>query len=257
MRVVVTIAAITLMGWATSTLGGIPDPETIRSVLIKGDEPAVTQLAKSLGITTPKEWVGRATDEPCADFDSVNIDRISLYGPNNQAVITVHAPSLCKMAFVVILDKAAAGDWQLIDTLRFREHHAAPTVSFEKLISPDLSEIVVKNNEVDYGTGIENIRMTIYSINASGARVIFDEPTELIWALAMSKGGKQDNTDQSESDEYTFLDDKDQVGKFTGFKYIHRVETIKDHEVQIVRYWDYDWDPVYRKLMGYQASGPK
>ena len=64
----------------------------------------------------------------------------------------------------------------------------------------------------------------------------------------------QDLTDQTETDEYSFVSNKDDSGKLTGTKYIHRVEKIKDNDKEVTRNWDYDWSQVYKKLVGYQTS---
>lgn len=250
--------AITLLSLAYPVWAAVPSPTVIRDTLTKGDASAVKKLAASLGMTTPKDWINRAkTDFPCTAFDAVDIGKQSLFRSRPQVILYARAPSMCGMAFVTILDKPSKGGWRVVDTIRLRERNVTPHISYEKLINPEHSEIVVKNNEVDYGTGIENIRMTIFSVNTDGARVIFDEPMKLNWTVPVSESGKHQQSNQTETDEYNFLDDKDGNGKVTGTKIILRKESIKDHDTTITRWWNYSWDPSIGILMGYQTIAPK
>src|SRR5215472_9088141 len=197
------LVAFALVSFSSAAFAGIPDPFSIPDILTKGSGPSIANLVHSLDMTIPQGWVADAkSDEPCGVFESAWASSVSLYGHGTQVVLTAHAPSLCAMAFVVVLDQTASGDWRRVATLRFREHHVAPRVSYESLISPEHKQIVVMNNEIDYGTGIENIRMTIYSVTDLGASIIFDQPTELVWAVPALKGNQQALTDQSETDVY-------------------------------------------------------
>jgi len=240
---------------SSTAAAGIPDPDSISAVLTKGSESSITRLSQSLGMTTPKDWIsGAKSDVPCDGLDSVSVEAVPLYGRGTQKVLTAHAPSMCAMAFVVVLDRTASGAWRRVDTLRFREHHYAPRISFESLVSPVHKEIVVRNNEIDYGTGIENVRMTIYSVTDLGASVIFDQPSQLVWAVPESKDGQQGLADQSETDVYELLDVSRNSSDMIGIKYIHRVEKIHEGQTQITRSWDYSWHPEYREMVGFQTE---
>jgi hypothetical protein len=73
----------------------------------------------------------------------------------------------------------------------------------QEIISSDVEEIVVRDNETDYGTGVLQLNMTIWKLFACGPQVIFDEPSSQIFDIPLADPPR--NTSQEEHSEFTFV----------------------------------------------------
>ena len=124
-------------------------------------------------------------------------------------------------------------------------------MSYASLVTPGVSDVIVRRWQEDGGSGFDQEGMIIFAWGPEGPRVIFDEPSKLVFAIPTNNGGK---TDQSEDSSFS-IDADDRTGdEHSAAKMITQRQSIRDHGVSIVRFWDYYWDPELGLFQKYQTS---
>lgn len=214
-------------------------PSQIRQQLLGGSKSKRAHLSKVLHLVIPR-WriVGAKAAIPCLGFDSVKIAYVNLLPPHLQAVLGASSQS-CQYTYLVVLQATGADTWKYIQTVAVWTKYASPRVSFESLVSPGTKEMIVRNNAIDYGTGIQQVNMTIWKLYPSGLQVIFDEPSRVVFAIPISG---TENSEQSEESQFVFVPPS-QGGVRTSVKQILQKQTIHDHRDSFTRWWLYIWIP--------------
>ena len=219
---------------------GFMDPVQIKSHLLSGTHSQRYQLSGSLHLVIPKETRWRAkADIPCLDFDSVKISYTTLRFHQSNAVVEAHSQG-CHYTYLIILSSKGVNNWSYTGTIPLWSRNEVPNIRFESLLSPGVNEIVVRNNETDYGTGILQTNMTIWKVDNRALRVIFDEPTSVKFKIPIGKGSLE-NSDQTEESQFTFVRPRAEENTPTSAKQILQKQTIHIRGVTVTRWWLYRW----------------
>jgi len=183
----------------------------------------------------------------CPDFDSIDSEYVTLQQPGPQVVLHASGLSGCQYDFLAILQLEATG-WIRLGTIPLWSKYRSPKVRFISLISAAKKDIVVNDNTVDYGTGIFQTDMTIWSLVGSRLEVVFDEIENLTFAVGVEKNGKFGNTQQSQCSSFTFVPVEGQEG--AGYRDILEKQVLSDHETTLARWRVFVWRPELGRFVG-------
>jgi hypothetical protein len=227
-----------------------PPINQIETNLLKGTDTQRAALAAMLGLVIPKSTrAGLTADVPCTLFESVKADQVSLRSKQMQTVLEVYS-RLCGFTYLVVLNDEKDGSWTYDQTITVPSNIRTPEISYVSLVTPDVKEIIVRDQVTDNGSGIFEDNMIIWRWFPGGFRVIFDEPSQVVLAVP-TEGG---NSDQHEESTFSIVNGQS-VGVSTSQAIVQR-QTIRQHETSIVRFWVYAWSPELGLLQKYPWTGP-
>ena len=238
------ILALCLFSKAAFSESFAMTPENIRSTLLNGSDDDIEHLATELGLMAPNGNIDSAKKNvPCDAYDKVDIFSANLIASEENVVLQASS-SICYYSYLIILKKESTGTWSYVATAPLFARTNVPSISFDELISKGSHEIVVENNQEDYGTGIQQYDFTIFRLTPSGLRVILNEPSKIVFAIPIRDAqGKQANSEQEELTTFRIVEADGKGSNTTGLKDIESKQVLTDHQTQIIRYWRYYWVP--------------
>lgn len=227
-------------------------PRHVEALLLQGTIQQRTTLAVALHLMIPKAArAGATADLPCDDFDSVKVQPVPLRPPGRQVVLTV-ASSMCGYTYVVVLAEMRPGTWHDVRTIPLLSKYTVPQISFHALVTGGTQEIIVHNQDVDDGTGIQQRDFVVWKLLPGGLQVVLDEPARTRLAIPQGRSG---NTNQSEQGTFIFkrvLPSSQHVG----LERLLEKQTIRDHGTRITRWWRYRWSALINRFQRFTMAAP-
>jgi hypothetical protein len=224
-------------------------PDQIKQLLTQEEdegegESKLAKLATDLELMIPKRtrW-GATEDMPCTAFPAVEVIPVKLHGNKSQVLLNISSD--CRYTYLVLLEESKANLWRRVQTVSVAAINRTPVVTFESMVSRDAKEIIVKDYETESGSGVSQANMAILKLLDGKLRVVFDEPTHVVYAVPLKGEG---NTEQSEDSEFSIVKHSGQ----TSLKDIIQKQVIQDHQTKITRYWEYEWVPELQKFQKYR-----
>lgn len=239
-------------------LGTLPSPNEIRQVLTQGNETQKKALAKQLQLVWPAGTRRGDGEVPCLDYEPVageappiEMHNVSLQAPETQTVLLAR-PHGCWYRFIVVLEKDRGGGWRRLGTVPIFDKYEEAEISFQQLIKPGESEILVCNATTDAGTGMWQRNMLILKLFPDDMRVVFDQVQRQVFAIPIVRDGQPANTDQSQESEFWLVNPG--PGE-QGIKDILERQVVRDHKTMIVRWRIFNWDPGLEVFLGVGTDG--
>jgi hypothetical protein len=188
----------------------------------------------------------------CEDYDddSISVDNISLIKGIESRLIIIKA-QMCETMFLVPIIKNA-DTWAVMNPIRLSTHYTEPKYKVMNLIEDGEYEIVVTNQTVDWGTGINQRNMTIYKVIGNEVRVVFDAPESMHLAIPDNRVPITNNYQEDQKALFTFVNDSNGFSKL----YIaeKRVESVGNKTYTVYR--NYRWSPDLRQFRMVGSSQP-
>jgi hypothetical protein len=216
-------------------------PSTPEGLLVQfrsSDEKVLEQTSTLLKLSTP------INQSLCTDFDKVESQPAKLL-KGVQGVIVAVPSKMCQTLFLVPLLKVE-DHWEAIAPIAVIGHYHTPTFEVRELIAPGEQEVIVRDHDVDWGTGIQQWNMTIYKLVGDRMQIVFDEP-EYLHFFAPPRANSDKVGDQYQRSRYTFTHEENTEGVLSILE--TRTETFGSRKMTVYR--SYVWEPsagIFRML---------
>ncbi len=242
MRIEIAAFSLALLVVSAASYGGQ------RSVTVSSPEDLVAQLK------SPKEEVRQqaasalrlsplmTTRKLCADFEKVESQPATFRKGSSGMLIAARSFSACQALFLVPLLKVD-DHWEALAPIVAIAHYNEPSFELKALISSGEQEVIVRDHDVDWGTGIQQWNMTIYKLVGEGMQIVFDQP---VYSHFFQSNGDKVWEDFQRS-RFSFVNGNNTAG-VTSIRET-RTETVGTRKMTVYR--SYVWEPsagVFRML---------
>ena len=246
-KIIFTILGVVLSVISQSSLANskLLTPEGVKDILANGNDTQIKSMATELNLVIPKRMTNGSTEDSVCDLfsaDNIKITYVALAVSQKSAVVQANSAN-CGFSYLVIFNEDQSHTWHHVTTLPLFAKTQMPVVQFEEMISKGSHEIIVRDSQEDYGTGIQQLDVVIFKMIGQEMRVVFNEPSKVVFSVPLND---KTNSDQEETATFDFVDVKSNDESATALKEIQSKQVISDHKTNITRYWKYVWVPELR-----------
>jgi hypothetical protein len=180
-------------------------PDEVAQTLRNGTPVQRNDLALELGIFAPNpSKPGTNSNSPCVNFHHVEERPVTLRAGAENVVLLADS-SECDSTYVVVFDKAPKSEWRHVRTVRLPSRARRPEVTFEEVVRPGVSEILVHHeNTLDSG-GAQQEDFVVLKMLGERLEVVLDTTEHSEITLGNHTPTEDDNLQQTQTSTFSLL----------------------------------------------------
>jgi hypothetical protein len=180
-------------------------PNEVAETLRNGKPVERSDLAKELGILAPVPGDSATRpNSPCVDFAKVQEREVKLRA-NADNVVLVADSTACDSVYLVFFDKAPKSEWRHVQTVRLTARTVRPEVSFQELVQPGVSDIVVRHEVTRDGGSVFQQDFVVLKLLHDRVEVIMTTTERSQITLTNRKPDESDILQQTQTSTFDLL----------------------------------------------------
>ena len=220
-------------------------PDKVAQTLRNGTPVQRNDMALELGIFAPNpSKPGTNSNSPCVDFHHVEERPVKLRAEADNVVVLADS-SQCDSVYIVVFDKAPKSEWRHVRTVQLPSRARRPEVTFEEVVQPGVSEILVYHeNTLDSG-GAQQEDFVVLKMLGERLEVVLDTTEHSEITLGNHTPTEDDNLQQTQTSTFSLL--KSPPNSTAAFRILEK-EVLTDNKTTITRARVWTWNPELQRF---------